>query len=72
MFGKEMPEDASRYPKLTISPNLLRHSRKSVSDGVIQLRVSLAGCPETARTQALSLETKRVFLGKTTAKLHRF
>ena len=45
LFGKEMPEDASRHPKPTSYPqNPPRHSRKSVSDGVIQLRVPLAGC----------------------------
>ena len=43
LFGKEMPEDASRHPNF-ISPNPPRHSRKSVSDGVIQPRVPLAGC----------------------------
>ena len=43
LFGKEMPEDASRTPNF-ISPNPPRHSRRSVSDGVIQLRATRRLC----------------------------
>ena len=45
LFGKEMPGRRQPPPQAHfISPNPPRHSRKSVSDGVIQLRVPLAGC----------------------------
>ena len=38
--GRRQPPPQAHF----ISPNPPRHSRKSVSDGVIQLRVPLAGC----------------------------
>ena len=38
--GRRQPPPQAHF----ISPNPPRHSRRSVSDGVIQLRVPLAGC----------------------------
>ena len=44
LFGKEMPEDASRHPKPTSYPQTRQDTVVRVfSDGVIQLRVPLAG-----------------------------